>query len=306
MPLTAPLTKVSKCRKFGANVILHGAHIGEAKEFAQREHSALKYINGYDDPEIIAGAGTMGIEILEQVPDVDVILVPVGGAGLIAGVSLAVKTLRPNVEVIGVEPENVASYAAALAAGYPVNGFKEATLADGLAVPVVGPTSFEIARRFVDYSVTVSEKLIAIAVLRLIETEKLVVEGGGAAALAAILPGAPLYGKFKGKKVCVPLCGGNIDTTVLGRVIDRGLAADQRLIRFAATVSDRPGGIAQLSRDMADMGVSVKDIYHERAWLHSRIDQVIIRCVVETTGAEHSGKMYEYLESKGYPIMRDS
>jgi threonine dehydratase len=121
-----------------------------------------------------------------------------------------------------------------------------------------GPTSFHVARKHVDYSCEVSEKMIAIAVLRLIELEKLVVEGGGAAALAAILPGGPLHGKFAGKKVVVPLCGGNIDTTVLGRVIDRGLAADQRLVRFSATVSDRPGGIATLSRDMADMGVSVK------------------------------------------------
>ena len=304
MPTTAPLTKVDKCRKLGANVILHGMHIGEAKEFAQTEYPQKKYINGYDDPEIIAGAGTMGIEILEQVPDADVVLVPVGGAGLIAGVSLAIKTLRPHVEVIGVEPENVASYKAALKAGRPVNGFKEATLADGLAVPVVGPHSFHVARKHVDYSVEVSEKMIAIAVLRLIEMEKIVVEGGGAAALAAILPGGALYGKFAGKKVVIPLCGGNIDTTVLGRVIDRGLAADSRLIRFSATVSDRPGGIATLARDMADQGVSVKDIYHERAWLHSRVDQVMVKCVVETTGKEHSDKLLGFLESRGYPIVR--
>ena len=147
--------------------------------------------------------------------------------------------------------------------------------------------------------------MIALAVLRLIELEKIVVEGGGATALAAILPGGPLFGKFKGKKVCIPLCGGNIDTTVLGRVIERGLAADQRLIRFSATVSDRPGGIAALSRDMADIGVSVKDIYHERAWLQSRVDQVVMKCVVETTGAEHTERALKYLEDKGYPITRD-
>ena len=304
MPATAPLTKVEKCRKLGANVILHGQHIGEAKEFAQNEYPNKKYINGYDDPEIIAGAGSMGIEILEQCPDADVILVPIGGAGLIAGVSLAVKTLRPTMQVIGVEPENVASYKAALAAGRPVNGFKEATLADGLAVPIVGPHSFHVARKHVDYSVEVTEKLIAIAVLRCIEMEKLVVEGGGAAALAAILPGAPLYGKFAGKTVVIPLCGGNIDTTVLGRVIDRGLAADSRLVRFSATVSDRPGGIATLCRDMADIGVSVKDIYHERAWLHSRIDQVSVKCIVETTGQEHTDKLFTFLESRGYPVIR--
>ncbi len=174
------------------------------------------------------------------------------------GVSLAVKTIRPHVQVIGVEPENVASFQAALKAGYPVNAFKEATLADGLAVPVVGPTSFQVARRFVDETCTVSERMIAIAMLRLIEMDKIIVEGGGAAALAAIIPGGPLYDHFANKKVCVLLCGGNIDTTVLGRVIDRGLAADQRLIRFSATVSDRPGGIARLAKDMADIGVSIK------------------------------------------------
>ena len=305
MPITAPITKVSKCSKFGANVVLHGMHIGEAREFAMKEYADKRYINGYDDPEIIAGAGTMGIEILEQVPDVDVVLVPVGGAGLIAGVSLAIKTLRPNVEVIGVEPSNVASYAAAIKAGKPVNGFKEATLADGLAVPVVGPTSFEVARHFVDYSCEVPEKMIALAVLRLLEIEKIIVEGGGAAALAAILPGGPLYGKFNGRTVCIPLCGGNIDTSVLGRVIERGLAADQRLIRFSATVSDRPGGIATLARDMADCGVSVKDIYHERAWLQSNVNDVVIKCVVETTGVDHVNKLFEHLTSKGYPLEKN-
>eukprot|EP00428_Durinskia_dybowskii_P063089 CAMPEP_0170387038 /NCGR_PEP_ID=MMETSP0117_2-20130122/17352_1 /TAXON_ID=400756 /ORGANISM="Durinskia baltica, Strain CSIRO CS-38" /LENGTH=394 /DNA_ID=CAMNT_0010642895 /DNA_START=234 /DNA_END=1418 /DNA_ORIENTATION=- len=305
MPSSAPMAKVDKCRKFGANVVLYGEHIGEAREYAMREYDSLKYINGYDDPEIIAGAGTMGIEILEQVKDVDVIVVPIGGAGLIAGVALAAKTINPAVEIIGVEPENVASYAAAVLAGKPVNGFNEATIADGLAVPVVGPTAFQVARKFVDSSCVVSEKVIALAMLRLIEIEKLVVEGGGAAALASLLPEGPLYGKFRGKKVCVLLCGGNIDTSVLGRVIDRGLSADSRLIRFGATVSDRPGGIARLARDMADLGASVKDIHHERAWLHSRVDQVVVKSVVETTGKEHSDFIIRSLREKGYPITRE-
>jgi threonine dehydratase len=222
------------------------------------------------------------------------------------GVALTVKAINPNVQVIGVEPENVASFAAALHAGTPVNGFKEATIADGLAVPVVGPIAFDVARRFVDRSVTVSEKMIALAMLRLIEMDKIVVEGGGAAALASILPGGPLFDAFPGKKVCVLLCGGNVDTTVLGRVIDRGLAADQRLVRFAATVSDRPGGIARLAKDMADIGVSIKDIHHERAWLYSRVDQTVVKCVVETTGPQHVERMYEHLISKGYPIVKDS
>jgi threonine dehydratase len=258
MPMNAPLTKVEKCRKFGANVVSYGNHIGEAKDYAYQEFGHLKYINGYNDPEIIAGAGTIGIEILEQCRDVDAIVVPVGGAGLIAGVGLAVKTLRPAVQVIGVEPDNVASYAAALAAGKPTHAFKDPTLADGLAVPVVGDIAFEVARANVDSTCVVSEKMIAIAMLRLIEIEKLVVEGGGASGLAAILPGGPLFRQFKGKTVCVILGGGNIDTTLLGRVIERGLAADSRLVRFTVTVSDRPGGIANLTRLIADCGGSVK------------------------------------------------
>lgn len=304
MPTVAPMTKVENCRKFGANVIIHGDHIGEAKEYAITQFSDMRYINGYDDPEIVAGAGTMGIEILEQVPDVDVIVVPIGGAGLIAGVSLAVKTLKPTVEVVGVEPENVASYKAAMRAGEPVYEYVAGTLADGLAVPVVGPTAFKVAKAYVDYTTEVSESQISVAVLRCLEMEKVIVEGGGAAALAAVLPGGPLFGRFRGKKIVFPACGGNIDTTVLGRIIDRGLAADERLIRFTATVSDRPGGVADLSRDMAEMGLSIKDIYHERAWLKSRIDQVQVKIVTETTGAKHAKEALDYLRSRGYEIER--
>ena len=302
MPVTAPMTKVERSRKYGAEVLLKGAHIGEAKEFAMETFPDRSYINGYDDPEIIAGAGSLAIEVLEEVPDMDVIVVPVGGAGLIAGVSLATKTLKPDAQVIGVEPDNVASYSAAVKAGKPVHEFIAGTLADGLAVPMVGQTAFEVARHYVDSTVCVNEALVSIAVLRLLEEEKIVVEGGGATSLAAMLPGGPLHGTMAGKKVVLPLCGGNIDTTVLGRIIDRGLAADMRMIRFTATVSDRPGGIAVLSRLLADLGVSIKDIYHERAWLHSRVDQVQVKCVVETTGKEHSDKVMDTLLENGYEV----
>jgi threonine dehydratase len=303
MPTTAPMAKVQNCRNFGANVILKGEHIQDAKDYCAEHYSDLRYINGYDDPEIVAGAGTMGIEIMEQLPDVDAVIVPIGGAGLIAGVSLAIKTLRPSVTVMGVEPVNVASYAAAMKTGEPVYEFIAGTLADGLAVPVVGPTAFKVAKHYVDDTVTVDEGLISIAVLRCLEMEKIIVEGGGAAALAAILPGGPLHGEFRGKKVVLPICGGNIDTTTLGRIIDRGLAADKRLIRFTATVSDRPGGIANLSRAMADVGVSIKDIYHERAWLTSRVDQVQVKCVVETLGKEHAEECIKTLNEQGYNVV---
>jgi threonine dehydratase len=305
MPKNAPLTKIKNCRTLGADVILHGEHILEAREYAYSEHPTLKYINGYNDVEIVAGAGTMGVEILEQVPDTDVIVCPVGGGGLIAGLSLAIKTLKGDqCQVIGVEPENCASFKAALIAGKPVDGYKGPTLADGLSVPVVGDISYEIAKHHVDDTVTVDEINIAISLLRLLEVEKIVAEGGGGAGLAAILPGGPLYGKFKGKNVVVPLCGGNIDVTTMARVIDRGLAADQRLIRFGATVSDRPGGIAMLSAIIADLGVSIKDIYHERAWTGA-LDKVLVHCVVETTGSAHTATLFEVLE-KDYEIHKDT
>lgn len=306
MPTVAPLAKVDKCRRFGARIIIEGAHIGESKAFAETlvESEGLTYINGYDDPEIMAGAGTMGIEIMDEVPCVDAIVIPVGGAGLIAGVSCAMKTLKPEVKVYGVEPVFCASFTAALAAGMPVPTVVTPTLADGLAVPVVGPHAFEVARHYVDETVLCTEKQISLAVLRLIENEKMVVEGGGAAGLAALLPGGALdIPELKGKNIVVPLCGGNIDTTTLGRVIERGLAADNRLCNFTATVSDRPGGIARLTKLLWDQNASIKDIYHERAWLHTNVDQVQVKCVVELQGKEHANRLLAALKEEGYPVI---
>jgi threonine dehydratase len=294
-------------QRFGARILIEGAHIGEAKEFAEAlvaREGGLHYVNGYDDPPILAGAGTIGVEIVEDVPGVDAVVVPVGGAGLIAGVSCAVKTLKPECQVIGVEPEFCASYLAALKAGRPVPAPVTPTLADGLAVPVVGSHAFEVARHYVDECVLASEKEISLAVLRLIENEKIVVEGGGATGLAALLPGGALdRADMKGKNIVVPLCGGNIDTTMLGRVMERGLAADKRLVNFTATVSDRPGGIARLTALLSEQGASIKDIYHERAWLHTSVDQVQVKCVVELQGAEHGKRVHGALVAQGYPTV---
>lgn len=206
--------------------------------------------------------------------------------------------------MFGVEPEFCASYTAALKAGKPVAAPVQNTLADGLAVPVVGSHAFEVARHYVDECVLVTERAISLAVLRLIENEKVVVEGGGASGLAALLPGGQLdRPDLKGKDIVVPLCGGNIDTTVLGRVIDRGLAADNRLCNFYATVSDRPGGIAKLTQLLSDEGASIKDIYHERAWLQTAVDQVQVKCVVELNGKDHKERVRNALIEKGYPIV---
>jgi len=303
MPTVAPMAKVDKCRKLGAHVVIAGEHIGEARAHALENFTLPStYINGFDDPEIIAGTGTLGMEILEQVSSCDAVVVPIGGAGLIAGVALAIKTLSPTVQVIGVEPARCASYTAALEHGRPVAApVVLPTLADGLAVPTVGPHAFAVARHWVDETVLVDEKDVALAVLRLVEHEKTVVEGGGAAGLAALLPGGPLdRPDLKGKTVCVPLCGGNIDVTTLGRVIERGLAADGRLVRLTVPVSDRPGGIAEMARVIADAGGSVKDIFHERAWLQSSVDQVVIKAVLETRGPAHNIELLEALRRAGH------
>ena len=207
----------------------------------------------------------------------------------------------PSVRVIGVEPRRCASYTAAIAAGGPVIADVQPTLADGLAVPEVGPHAFAVARAWVDEVVNVDERDVALAVLRLIETEKMVIEGGGATGLAALLPGRPLdRADLKDKKIVVPLCGGNIDITTLGRVIERGLAADGRLVRLSVPVSDRPGGIAQLAALIAEQGGSVKDIFHERAWLQATVDEVVITAVLETRGSQHNATLMEALRSR-YP-----
>ncbi|KAL8590468.1 hypothetical protein ACOMHN_011681 [Nucella lapillus] len=291
MPIIAPLMKVESCRQHQAHVIIKGNDIVESKKYALRiaKKQGLLYINGYDHPNILAGQGTMGLEIMSQVPDLDACIIPVGGGGLIAGTALAIKSLKSHVKIYGVESEKCASFSAALEAGSPVYTKSGSTLADGLAVPVIGVNALETAKDLIDRMVVVKEENIALAILRLIEQEKAVVEGAGAIGLAAIIQG--LMPELKGKKVVVVLCGGNIDTTALGRVLERGLAVEGRLVRFIVTVSDRPGGIAELTRLISDMGVSIKDILHERAWLKSDVFSVQVKCVVETRDMDHSKQL---------------
>ncbi|XAM00696.1 threonine ammonia-lyase [Phycisphaeraceae bacterium D3-23] len=300
MPTFAPMIKVANCRGFDATIVLHGDHIGDAKDHAMTlvDERSLTYINGYDHPDIIAGAGTIGLEMLEQVPDLDAVVVPVGGAGLIAGVAMAINSIRPEVEVIGVEPQRAASYGPALAAGTPVKGDMQPTLADGLAVPVVGSNAYVIAKQHVDRMVTINESDIALAILRLVEMEKAVVEGAGAAGVAAVL--GHKLDDLQGKKVGTILCGGNIDTTMLGRIIQRGLAADGRLCRFSAHISDRPGGLAAFTKLLAEQGVSVIDIAHDRVFGGDEIASVSVECKVETRDQDHIDALRNRLDDEGF------
>jgi len=299
MPQYAPLIKVTNCRRLGATVVLHGRDFGEAKAHAHAlaAEKGLAYIDGYDDPAIIAGQGTLGLEILDQLEDIDAIIIPVGGAGLIAGVSLAIKTLRPQIKIIAVESENVASFSAALEHGGPTSIELRPTLADGLAIPQVGPNAFAIARRHVDQTITVTEEQIAVAILRLIELEKTVAEGAGATPLAALLSGK--LPDLAGKRVVLPLCGGNIDPNILSRVIERGLVADGRLCRFNALISDRPGGLAVLSKQIAGAGASIKQIVHDRAFSSSDVSMVSVLCTIETRNREHFEQVRARLKEHG-------
>ncbi len=299
MPKFAPLVKVNNCQKLGAHVILHGKDFGEAKAHAHKigQEKGLAYIDGYDDPAIIAGQGTAGVEILEQVPDADLVVVPVGGGGLLAGVALAMKTLRPEVKIVAVEAENVASFSAAVAAGRPVNIVLHPTLADGLAIPQVGANAFAIAQSRVDQIVTVTEEQIAVAILRVVELEKGVVEGAAATPLAACLSGQ--LKKFAGKKCVLLLCGGNIDPNVLSRVIERGLVADGRLGRFVAVISDRPGGLADLTSRIASTGASIKQVVHDRAFAGTDVSAVHVLCTIETRNREHLAEVRAQLKSHG-------
>jgi threonine dehydratase len=303
MPRFAPLIKLTTCRRLGANVILHGDTYGDARREAQRiaNERQLTYIHGFDNPAIVAGQGTLGLEILEQVPDVEAIVVPVGGAGLIAGIALAVKSLRPDVLILGVEADQAASYTAALAAGRPVDTLVGPTLADGLAVGRVGDLPFAIARERVDRVVTVSEEELSLAVLRLVELEKSVVEGAGAAALAACMAGK--LPEVAGRRTVLLLSGGNIDPVILGRVIDRGLVVDGRVCRFTTVISDRPGGLARLAQLIAQTGASIKDIAHDRAFSGADVTAVNVLCTVETCDREHIQRLFDLLEREHISVL---
>ena len=305
MPQFAPLIKISTCRQLGANVILHGQTFAEAfacaNELAARDR--LCYIHGFDAPAIIAGQGTVGLEILEQVPDVEAIVVPIGGGGLLAGVAAAVKPLRPNVKIIGVEPANAASFTAALRAGAPVDCPTNPTLADGLAVRRVGQLAFEIARPLVERIVTVGEDDLALAVLRLLELEKSVVEGAGAAPLAACMAG--LLPELTGRRVVLILSGGNIDPIILSRVIEKGLVADGRLCRFTAVISDRPGGLASLAALIASTGASIEDVAHDRAFSGSDVSAVHVVCTLQTCDRDQIRRIFALLREKDITFFPD-
>lgn len=301
MPVWAPLVKVTNCRSFGAEVIQQGEHLGESLEFARKTASQTgrTLIHGFDDADIISGQATMGLEILEDVPDVDAVIVPVGGGGLIAGVGAAIKALRPQVRIIGVEPGNAPTLRASLDAAKPVRVVPKPTLADGLAVSQVGALCFDIARQVVDDLVLVDEVQIATSILRLLELEKTVVEGAGAVPLAAAVDPSL---NLSGRKVVLCLCGGNIDVTLISRIIERGLAAEGRLCRVLASISDRPGSLAHLLAVIASTGASIKEVSHDRNFGPADVARVAVSAILETRDFQHVRQIQETLRKEGIEL----
>jgi threonine dehydratase len=299
MPEFAPLIKITACKRLGARVILCGRDFAEARAEAERHvGKGLTYVHGYNDPDIIAGQGTIGLEILEQAPDVDAIVCPIGGGGLLAGLCVAVKALRPRVEVIAVESVRTGNLTAALRAGRPVRVPRRATLADGLATLSVGANAFGLIRRRVDRVVRVEEKWISLAILRMLELEKTVVEGAAAVPLAAMMSGR-IKG-LRGKRVALVVCGGNVDPAILGRVIEKGLVHDGRLTRFTVTISDRPGGLAELCRVIASCGASINQVAHDRAFSGPDVSETHVLCTVETRDRKHIAALHRALRRAGF------
>jgi len=301
MPRSAPLIKVTRVRQYGAESVLHGGDYDGAYAEAIRRSRAdgRVFISAFDDPWIAAGQGTIGLELYEQNPDLDAVLVPVGGGGLIAGIALALKTLLPQVRIIGVQAEALPSMKVALDQGAPAQLPAATTIADGIAVRAVGAVPFELVKTYVDDIVTVSDAEIANAILMLLEIEKTVAEGAAAAPLAALLSKKVA---LTGKNVGLIVSGGNIDMNLISRIIETGLIQDGRLGRFTIVISDRPGSLARLAQRVADLGANILQITHSRGFGHMAIGETEVELILETAGAEHVKRIYDTLDADRFQI----
>ena len=303
MPVFTPIVKVAATRGYGAEVILHGSNYDEAQQEAQRRSEAegLVFVHAFNDPAVIAGQGTIGLELLEQVPGLEAVVVPVGGGGLIGGIACAVKESKPSVRVIGVETAALPSLKAALLEHQPVLLPAAATIADGIAVRQTGDETFVVAEKYVDDIVTVDDEEIAMAILRLLEKQKTLAEGAGAAAVAAMLQHKT---SLEGAKTAVIVSGGNIDVTLLAHIIERGLVKDGRLVRFRVTLSDHPGGLERLTGVVARDRANIVQVVHDRAYFGIHLGETIVDMTMETRGQDHVEDLMRQLRQEGYRFER--
>jgi threonine dehydratase len=301
MPERAPLVKVTSARRYGAEIILAGANYdeayGRAREIATER--GLLFVHPFDDARVVAGQGTLGLELLEQRPDADAVVVPVGGGGLISGVALAIKAVRPEVRVIGVQADALPSMQRALETRTRVRLSPASTIADGIAVRQVGELTLALASRCVDEMVTATEEELANAILLLLEIEKTVVEGAGAAPLAALLNRKLGLG---GRNVVLVLSGGNIDVTMISRIIEHGLVKDGRLVRLGVILRDQPGALARLTALIAECRANIMNIEHDRAFSRAAIGESQVELTLETSGREQIDAVKQRLVDAGYGV----
>jgi threonine dehydratase len=304
MPLTTPLVKVTATRGFGAEVLLHGANYEESFAEAMRlcSEQQLTFIHPFDDAAVMAGQGTIGLELMEQIPLLEAVVVPIGGGGLIGGIACAIKEAcalasRPAIRIVGVQTSRLPSMAAAVEAHRPVTIDAATTIADGIAVRRAGELTLPMVERYVDEIVTVDEDEIASAILMLLEREKTLAEGAGAAALAALLQHKT---SLDGAHTAVLVCGGNIDVTLLARIIERGLVQDGRLVRLRIHLLDKPGALAELTRLIAGHRANIVDTLHNRAYYGVNLGDTVIDITMETRGREHAAELLAALTAEGY------
>ncbi|HLN64890.1 MAG TPA: threonine ammonia-lyase [Symbiobacteriaceae bacterium] len=301
MPEGAPITKVTATEAYGAKVVLHGQNYDDAYQKAVELQQAHGYtfIHGFDDPYTVAGQGTIGLEIFQDLPDVATVFVPIGGGGLAAGVALALKALKPSVRVIGVQAAGAPAMYLSQRKGELVYTDSVRTIADGIAIKRPGKLNWELTQQFIDEIVLVDEEEIAQSILVLLERAKLMVEGAGAVAMAALLSGKAAH--VQGP-VCVILSGGNIDVNILSRIIERGLVKAGRYVRLSTFVPDRPGGLQRLLALIAQTGANVIDVHHER-WLNKvTIGEVEIDLALETRDSRHVEQILALLKRDGYHV----
>lgn len=299
MPLQTPLVKVSRTEGYGGTVILHGVNYDEAYQEARRRctESNRTFIHAFDDDAVIAGQGTIGLEILHQQPRIDAVIAPIGGGGLLGGIACAIKETNPRIRVIGVQTAKLPSMLEAMQADMPVTIAPATTIADGIAVRRAGERTHPLIRKYVDEIVTVEEEEIASAILILLEREKTLAEGAGAAALAALLHRKTPH---QGLRIAVLVCGGNIDVTLLSRIIERGLVKDGRLVRVRIHLPDHPGALMKLCSVIAAEHANIVETNHDRAYYGVNLGDTVIDVTMETRGTGHVEKLLAALTAAGY------
>ncbi|NIP30045.1 MAG: threonine ammonia-lyase, partial [Candidatus Dadabacteria bacterium] len=302
MPEGTPINKILSVKRYGANVVLHGDNFDDAFKYASviEKKSKMNLIHAFNDESIIAGQGTIGLEIIDALSDVDVVLVPVGGGGLVSGIAVAIKAIKPDTKIIGVEAKSVPSMSTSLKENKITESKSSKTIADGIAIKKVGDITFRIAQKLLDDMILVTEREIEEALMILASKKRLIVEGSGAVGLAGLLKRKK---SFRGKNTVIIVSGGNIDINVLGRIIDRGLKKDGRIMNLQIELPDIPGALGELSTLLGELKANIIEIFHDRLEMDLPLDIAYVKIKLETRSFEHQEEIKKNLKKKNYKIV---